>query len=135
MTSNDLVFVVTFCVYLYRQKIIISMAKPITNLPERCLYFIKNCYIWACVTPKKEFYWTNINEKVLRSEIFMKSHTIIFALWPLTLDLTLLVTAKLPESNITSIPKWYIWCILPISQMGLKGLLQQYYLKQTSHPC
>ncbi len=78
----------------------------------------------------------------------------IFDLGMVTFTLTLFVTAKLPEWNITSIPKRYICCILPISRMSLKGsdlggplthysrwdislqnLLQQYYLNQTSHPC
>ncbi len=44
-----------------------------------------------------------------------------FDLGMVTLTLTLLVTAKLPEPNITLIPKRYICCILPISQMSWKG--------------
>ncbi len=77
-----------------------------------------------------------------------------FDLGMVTLTLTLLVTAKLPEPNITWIPKWYICCVLPISRMSLKGselggplthfsrsdrslqdLLPQYHLNQISHPC
>ncbi len=38
-----------------------------------------------------------------------------------TFTLLLLVTTKLPEQNITSMPKQYICCILPISQMSSKG--------------
>ncbi len=50
--------------------------------------------------------------------------TIILALQPLTLaqwPWTFLVTSKLPKQNITSMPKRYICCILPISQMSSKG--------------
>ncbi len=47
--------------------------------------------------------------------------------WPLTHFLrsdrssqpwTLLVSAILPQQNITSMPKWYIWWVLPISQLS-----------------
>ncbi len=44
-----------------------------------------------------------------------------FDLGMVTFTLTLLVTTKLPEQNIPSIPKLYICCILPISQMSSKG--------------
>ncbi len=79
--------------------------------------------------------------------------SLTFDLGMVTFTLTLLVTAKLPERNIPSMPKRYICCILPISQMSsmgsdlgwtlshfstshrsLQDLLQQYYLYQTSHP-
>ncbi len=80
-----------------------------------------------------------------------------FDLGTVTFTLTLLVTTKLPERNITSMPKWYICCILPLSQTSLKGsdlgwtwptfqgqighhdvelfLLVQYCLNKTSHQC
>ncbi len=76
--------------------------------------------------------------------------TIILSPRPLTLvRWPLLVTAKLPERNITSIPKRYICCILSISQMNSKGTFQghighhdlglclivQYCLNRTSHQC
>ncbi len=47
--------------------------------------------------------------------------SLTFDLGTVILTLTLLVTAKLPESKINSIPKRYICCILPISRMSLKG--------------
>ncbi len=44
-----------------------------------------------------------------------------FNLSTVTFTLTLLVSTKLPERNIPSMPKRYICCILPISQMSSKG--------------
>ncbi len=80
-----------------------------------------------------------------------------FDLDTMTLTFTLLVTTKLPEPNITSIPKWYICCILPYigcvwravtlvdiwstcqGQIGYHNirlcLLVQYCLNKTSHQC
>ncbi len=43
-----------------------------------------------------------------------------FDLGTVIFTLTLLVTSKLPERNMLSMPKRYIYCILLISQMSLK---------------
>ncbi len=63
-----------------------------------------------------------------------------FELGVVTFSLTLLVTTKLPERNITSMPKRYICCILPISQTSSKDSdlgwsLVQYCLNKMSHQC
>ncbi len=47
--------------------------------------------------------------------------SLAFDLGMVTFTMTLLFTTKLPERNIPSMPKQYICCILPISQMSSKG--------------
>ncbi len=80
-----------------------------TNVPERDIPSMPKLYI-RCILPISQMS-SKGSDLGWHLTHLSRSHRS-------SLPWTLLVSAILPQQNITSMPKWYIWWVLPISQMS-----------------